>query len=193
MAHKLQPLRHHATVCIDHHSNNENITINAEIHRIKRKIKQTTQKLVKWKTRLRMIEKMKQADRPSRHLQIYVAQNTLKQEGEINSDVFLKENQNNTKKELAQTAYSAEYAVSEDNEVWVQSDVNAFNKGDEGICMCLGECSIKDLTDSGLGSSADESDSSGYSNDISDTNDTEEDIEKEDVKTSHSFHKHSGM
>ena len=90
MAHKMQPLRHHATVCIDHHPNNENIIITAEIHKIKRKIQQTTQKLVKWKTRLRMmIEKMKQADRPSRHLQIYAAQNTLKQEGEINSDVFL--------------------------------------------------------------------------------------------------------
>ena len=193
MAHKLQPLRHHATVCIDHHPSNENITINAEIQKIKRKIQQTTQKLVKWKTRLRMIETMKQADRQSGHLMIYAAQNTLKQEGEINSEVFLKENQNDTKKELAQTAYSTEYAVSEDNEVWVQSDVNAFNKGDESICRCLGERSIKDLTDSGLGSSADESDSSGYSNDISDTSDSEEDIEKEDVKISHSFHKHSGM
>ena len=197
MAHKLQPLRHHATVCIDHHPNNENITINAEIHEIKRKIQQTTQKLVKWKTRLRMIEKTKEADRPSRHLQKYAAQNALKQEGEMNSDLFAEENHNDTKKELAQTAYSAEYAVSEDNEVWVQSDVNAFNKGDQSICMGLRNRSIKDLTDSGLGSSADESDSSGYSNDISDTSDTETDIEKEDVetnvKTSRSFHKHSGM
>ena len=188
MVHKLHPLRHHATVCIDHHPNNENITINAEIHKIKRKIQQTTQKLVKWKTRLRMIEKMKQADRPLRHLQIYEAQNTLKQEGEINSNVFLKDNHNDTKKELAQTAYSAEYAVSEDNEVCVQSDVK-----DQSICMRLGDRSINDLTDSGLGSSADESDSSDYSNDISDTSDTEEDIEREDVKTSHSFHKHLGM
>ena len=87
--------------------------------------------------------------------------------------------------------------MSAGNEVLVQSDVNAFDKGGESICMRLGERSIKDLTDSGLGSSADESDSSGYSNDISDTSDTEEDIEKEDVKTnvktSRTFHKHSGM
>ena len=71
--------------------------------------------------------------------------------------------------------------MSEENEVSVQSDVNAFNKRDQSKCMRLGERSIKDLTDSGLGSSADESDSSGYSNDLSDTSDTEGDIVK-DVK-----------